>query len=102
MICAKSAYSISSKYVPYYASNAELSAAVVPVIKTNITDTSAQALTNCVIAGDVSSLAGKTSGYVVIRTTVLDFNATHVMQIAEFSDGTRKTRLYNGSWQSWV
>lgn len=102
MICAKSAYSISSKYVPYYASNAELSAAVVPVIKTNITDTSAQALTNCVIAGDVSSLAGKTSGYVVIRTTVLDFNATHVMQIAEFSDGTRKTRLYNGSWPSWV
>ena len=102
MICAKSAYNISTKYVPYYASNAELSAAVVPVIKTTITDTSAQALTNCVIAGDVSSLAGKTSGYVVIRTTVLDFNANHVMQVAEFSDGTRKTRLYNGSWQSWV
>lgn len=102
MICAKSAYNISNKYVPYYASNAELSAAVVPVTKTNITDTSAQALTNCVIAGDVSSLAGKTSGYVVIRTTVLDFNANHVMQVAEFSDGVRKTRLYNGSWQSWV
>lgn len=102
MICSKSAYNISNKYVPYYASNAELSAAVVPVIKTTITDTSAQALTNCVIAGDVSSLAGKTSGYVVIRTTVLDYNAAHVMQVAEFSDGTRKTRLYNGSWQSWV
>lgn len=102
MICAKSAYNISNKYVPYYASNAELSTAVVPVTKTTITDTSAQALTNCVIAGDVSSVAGKTSGYVVIRTTVLDFNATHVMQVAEFSDGVRKTRLYNGSWQSWV
>ena len=102
MICAKSAYNISTKYVPYYESNAELSAAVVPVTKTTITDTSAQALTNCVIAGDVSSLAGKTSGYVVVRTTVLDYNASHVMQVAEFSDGVRKTRLYNGSWQSWV
>lgn len=102
MICAKSAYNISNKYVPYYASNAELSAAVVPVTKTNITDTSAQALTNCVISGSVSSVAGKTSGYVIIRTTVLDFNAAHVMQVAEFSDGIRKTRIYNGSWQSWV
>lgn len=102
MICSKSAYDISNKYVPYYASNAELSTSTVPITKTLITDSTAQALTNCVISGDVSSLAGKTSGYVVIRTTVLDYNAAHVMQVAEFSDGTRKTRLYNGSWQSWV
>lgn len=102
MICSKSAYDISNKYVPYQASNAELSAATVPITKTLITDSTAQALTNCVISGDVSSVAGKTSGYVVIRTTVLDFNSAHVMQVAEFSDGTRSTRIYNGSWQSWV
>jgi hypothetical protein len=102
MICPLDVYRITDKFAPYCPSGSDLYYATVPLLRTAITDASAQALTNCVIAGDVSSIAGKTSGYVVVRTTVLDHNASHVMQIAEFSDGTRKTRLYNGSWQSWV
>lgn len=102
MICTKNDWLMSREYVPYAMTNAELTAMVNPsVFAGNLTDTSVQSLTNGRIVGYASTVAGIT-GYVVVDTYVLNSTGTQVMQVAQFSTGARKTRLYNGSWQSWV
>lgn len=67
----------------------------------NLTNTSVERNYNCTLAGYTETIASK-SGWVVITTYCLNSANTRRLQSAVFSDGTRKTRFYNGTWAGWV
>ena len=84
-------------------SNSELTRIAEPLRNRDIIqafdDTSLNNVSEGIISGHAATVAGK-SGDVVVRTYNLWEGK---MQIAEFADGTRKTRTTSGSiWGAWV
>lgn len=84
--------------------------AIEPVLpdisSTKITNTSLVDVTSAIITGTIdSSIHGTSDTYGVVRAYTLNKTSGSevYMQIAEFIDGTRKTRSYSsGTWSAWT
>lgn len=76
------------------------------ISSTVITDTVLEDITDAVLVGTIdSSIHGTFDTPGIVRSYTLDDteSAEVYMQIAEFIDGTRKTRSYSsGTWSAWT
>ena len=75
---------------------------VVPSKQSTIDNTTLEEFWEGVVMGTIdSSIHGTDDTYGIVRAYAIKSNVT--MQIAEFADGTRKTRLYSGGvWEIWT